>query len=743
MRSRDASGARGARFVEARVSGLPWAPLRTRPSNSRASASAKALRGAAPPSADVGLDVARMELLAEHPARAIPKLAAAANASRDPAIWNDLAAAYDAADDRTNALSSVDQALVFDPAFREALFNRALLLERFHLREPAIAAWRNYLAHDQAPGWREEALRHLQALDQPLRTFASEIDRQYARLERGDRGAAHDLISIDAGDARTFGELQGLARWGEAWLSHDQAAAERHLAAMRTLATELAAMNGEMLLLDSVEAIAHADARKRDALARAHIAVRDGRDLYDRLRAMEKCEAKMKPAIRDLASAGSPYVLQARLYSATAKYWQSRDAEAIADYRALSAIIPERYAALRAQLEWQWAAITVTRAESGAAVTHLARAIEIFNRLGERAHAAHMHNMTSQAYAMVRDDARVAEHLELALRELGPTTSSAIVHTLNGMVNDALARDDWRAARSFVNLQLAVNESANDAELQIAALLRRARLHAHLQDFAAAQSDLRAAKSIAESVLDDKRRTKVEIDCDAATAVLSNDPRTAIPLLTSVLGYVDTKGSRRLMPELLLRRGRMYLATGDHAHAAADFEAGIVLVEEARGSLEKGERRWGALDPARDLFDEAIAESLRSGGAERAFAYAERKRARSLADVVAQRFDPARIPANAVLIEYAALRDRLLVFTIDRGGYRVDESKVSRDELTALAKRFVDALREGDRDARKGAAAQLHALLIAPVASSIGSHSEVAFITDAFTSGIPFAALPG
>jgi CHAT domain-containing protein len=738
--SRNVPAARNIRRIEVRLSGARWAPLAP-PITARRPASlaaaGTALRGGA--LAELRQAQALEHLLADRPDAAIAQLTAMAADSRDATVWNDLGAAHFAAGRLADALAATDQALIFDRRYAESLFNRALILEKFHLRGVAAAAWRDFLAVAPAGGWRDEAQEHLAALEVPPRTFASEIDRHYARLQRGDRAAAQMLLRLDAGDARYFGETEGLARWGEAWLRRDTSAAEAHLTAVRTLAFELAAFNGEALLRDTVAAIDRADATRRDARARGHIACRDGRAAFDDRR-LGDAETLLVAAARDLAD--SPYALQVRLFAAISKFWQARHDEAKAEYQALAPLVPERYAALRGQLEWQRASCVMARAETGTALAHLGHTMAAFERLREHNNVAYLHNITAQVYDGARDHQRAAAHRQLALQVLGKTSSIRLVHALNGMVSEALEREAWYTARALVNVQLAVNAEAKDAELQAVALLKRAQLNAHLGDVVAAKADLRNAASVVASVRDKAHRLKLQTDCDATTALVSNDPRAAIPLLTEVLRYHDQKGWQRLMPEFYLRRGRMHRATGDSAAAAADFEAGIAVLERDRATIAKGESRWGILDAAGGLFDEAIAEALRSG-AEPAFAYAERKRARSLADALPVRFSPAKLPPDAVVVEYASLPGKLLVFTVDRDGYRVHESPISRARLTDLAAHFVEALRGGDAAARQRAASELHQHLIAPAWTSIAAHREVVFITDAATSGIPFAALPG
>ncbi|HEY0371480.1 MAG TPA: hypothetical protein VGD79_05740, partial [Thermoanaerobaculia bacterium] len=171
------------RPVEARLSGLPWAPYVSKaPHDSNAART----RGE---SADVAQQQRQglVELLVGNPRNAVATLERA-SASNDAGVWSDLAAAYyeaavrhDAPEFLANALSAADRALAVDPKHGEALFNRALILERIGLRTDAHAAWLHYLATDTATGWIDEGRKHRDAL-LPERPFLEVLDESYDRI---------------------------------------------------------------------------------------------------------------------------------------------------------------------------------------------------------------------------------------------------------------------------------------------------------------------------------------------------------------------------------------------------------------------------------------------------------------------------------------------------------------------------------------------------------------------------------
>jgi tetratricopeptide (TPR) repeat protein len=171
------------RPIEARLSGgFEYGPLRAvrgGPASSR------------PVSPDVRIAVARSEqramarrtpetlqslgvgyLVMGEVERAVPLLEQAVEHRAPPAkMLSDLSAAYlvradrgHNPQDRAKALAVADRALHADATLAEALFNRALALERLSLTDEARGAWQDFVALDHGSPWSAEARVHLDAL---------------------------------------------------------------------------------------------------------------------------------------------------------------------------------------------------------------------------------------------------------------------------------------------------------------------------------------------------------------------------------------------------------------------------------------------------------------------------------------------------------------------------------------------------------------------------------------------------
>jgi tetratricopeptide (TPR) repeat protein len=172
------------RWIEARLSGgFAYGPMRGSVRSGAPSAqtlspdlriaaasSEKALAGVGTPEVLHALGV--VGLIVGDLDRAVPMIEQAVGQSRPAArMLSDLSAAYLARaardqrpQDLTRALAAVDRAVKADPELTEALFNRALALDRLALVQEARTAWEDYLRIDDQSGWADEARAHLSAL---------------------------------------------------------------------------------------------------------------------------------------------------------------------------------------------------------------------------------------------------------------------------------------------------------------------------------------------------------------------------------------------------------------------------------------------------------------------------------------------------------------------------------------------------------------------------------------------------
>jgi CHAT domain-containing protein len=410
----------------------------------------------------------------------------------------------------------------------------------------------------------------------------------------------------------------------------------------------------------------------------------------------------------------------------------------------LLAQVSADYPAYRAQIQWQLGVCHLSRADWGGAITLLQESAAGFERLGETGGAAGARRHLAVVYDRIGDPQTAWNQRVAALRGVGHSSNRILAKALGSIAEAAILRREWSTAESFLSLEIAVVRRTSDDVLLGDALLLRAVVRDRLHHTDGVTADLSDAKAAAARSKDDSYRAYLRIATLRATAMLSStSPAHSDVLLTEALQYQAARSDLLMLPALHLERARARRKRGDSAGAISDVRLGIAELERHRDSLPAGEARWGAFHASEELFDDAIELALDSGDAEAAFRFAEQARARALLDSYGRSpvlaFD--RLPADTVIVEYAALASRLIVFTADRAGVRATAVEYGRDALAADVDALMRAFRRGTAAAIATRSAALYRRLIAPVETTLRNASMVVFVPDAAISVVPFSAL--
>lgn len=747
---------RSYRAVEPRLTGgFPWAPYRPSGGQGRdalrfSSATARVLDEGGESAASKHATAIAL-LLRGAPHRAESTLQALASPGTDAAKWSDLAAARYvaavAANDSSGlaaALAAADAALTIAPAFGEALFNRALILDRLGLRDAAATAWSRFIAVDPGSDWSTEARQHLRSDSIPVAVFKEELARRYEELSR-NAAAAHDLAHRFPQESRVWGETDILGRWADAFEAGDVENASRHLGFARELGAQIARDHGDRMLMRAVAVIEVAATSDRHLLAKGHQGFREGQRLYKQQRVGE-AEGKFAGAIGPLEAGASPVALLARYFHANTIYDLGRVDDARARLLRLMADAPPDLPAYRAQLQWQLGLVHGAAAHWGDAIESLQASITGFERLGEMNYATSVREILAEVYDFIGDSDSAWHHRTEALRVLGQTTSQRLLYVVSSIADAALFRHDWAVATSFLALQIDLAEHVDDHMVSVEGLLARAMLRRTLND-AAAAADLADAQHQISRTPDATLRARLEADALSVEAALSDSPARAAQLLTRAIAFHQGGSGRRVyLPTLYLQRGRAFNADGDSSGAERDFENGIAELETHRRSLNDVQERAGVFFRDEELFEEAVALAAGRDDVRGALAYAERARARALLEILADESAPITergVPDDTALVEYVTLPSKVMVFVIDSKGVRLTEVAAPRERLTELLAQLATsaASRHEDRKGFDAISSSLHRLLIEPIEAQVSSKKTLIFVPDVSLDGAPFGAL--
>jgi CHAT domain-containing protein len=742
------------RRYEGRISGgFAWTPSRyvTRSnSDHAASASSRVLagtilsnfRGNNPSSDDHA--AAAAYLVNQNPRQAIEILEPSAEQKHDAAVWNDLAAAYiaraqqaDLPELLADAVAAADAAIDIDKNYPEALFNRAVALERLGLRDAAREAWKNYLRHAVNDGWSREAKEHLAALSIPLANFDESFAHDSGRIASGDTTAAARLVRMFPDQSRAYVEEIGLTAWATS-VQKDPDAASRYLTIARAIGNELAT-RGDTLVRDQVIAIDRLHGEELPAFASAQASLGEGRRL---VKTQPTAAAPLlQEAMERFNVPHAPMVLYVRLQIAIALYQENRIDDARQALEQLLPEIPQADQTLRAEALWQLGLCASAESQWGITIRALDESIAIFESVGENRSAAIVRNMLAELYDEIGDSAKAWPLKIAVLRDLGRTTDIRTETAISAISHDAASHHHWRVALSFLNLEVGMASQFPNPDAHADALLRRAVAHSALGQSGEAVRDLTEAGVVIAAMKDPALQTRSRADLLAVNAIVASTPREAISALTTAIDFHRQNGRRMYLPTFYLRRGRALRAAGDEIRARRDFEAGIAELEQSRKSLPDIATRLGIFDASEDLFVEAISSALGRGDTASAFSYAEEARARALLDTMGNHAAPSTLPDSVTVVEYVDLRSRLVIFAIDHNGIHVAEGGTTPDRIAAQVTRFRKAAADGQVGEADILSNSLYASTIGPVASWLPNQSKVVFVPSRSLLSLPFAAL--
>jgi len=741
-----AAAPRQHRSVEARLSGFPWARLQA-PARGEAKPDPADLKlaGAAGDVLDATADRRDTEaghakgvayLVIGQRGDSIAALERAAHGSNDPRAWNDLAAARFAAattDEHPSqlpeALADADHALRLDPNLAEARFNRALILEHLGVLDQARKAWQSYLDVDPNSAWSSEARAHLVTLQTRSRAF----DRKLF-----DTLPPEQLVRDFPKETRTWSETLLLADWANA----DAARAPAILARARAIADALARANGERLLADAVTACERAAGPQRDTLAEAHRLYVRARTEYNKRNA-GAAEPQFRRAAELFRTAGSPMAGVATYYAASARFDQSRGAEARDELvRLLASIDRDRHRALAAQIRWELAVVANADGDWGMAIREANAGADGFRALGERTNAAFLDAIAAVAFEMIGERDPAWSRWPAACLEL---SASAELPRRNAILfNEATALTalDQPAAGAAI-LELILDQVRGDPAQFTIAVAKRARGLARAGDLDDARRSIDEGRRAAVGVADRAIRETVtaQVDLAAASAEWKVTPGAVIASLDSAISRFTSGGLSIQLPDAYLLRGRAHRRAGNDTAALADYDATLNEIGKQQSTIRDAERRVETLDTAAQALEEVIELQLAHGSIADAFESSDRSR--GLFELARAAGSPSRsVPPGVAVIEYSVLAHAVVLFSVSNQGISAESVRVERRELASDVDSFAEKVRRRapvDEIRRDGAA--LYRLLIAPVRSRLAGADEIVLVPDRQLYAVPFSAL--
>ena len=675
---------------------------------------------------------------------------------QDAGLWSDLAAArYErsvALDDSAGllpALVAADRSRRVDPSNANALFNRALILERLGLRTVAPDAWRACLDVEKDPAVSMEARRRLEVSEsEDWLTAQPELERA---VERGDVSSVAQLVATYPYDARTYSEVIYLTKWANAYLAGDRATAAKNLKIARMVGEALRP-RGESLLAEAVEAIDGAAAEPAlHTLATAQQAYDRGRDALSEERYVDG-EALFEEAARGFAQEHSPMAFVARVYEAFVVE-RTRASEAQSTLGSIAAELRSHrgYRSLLALTLWTEGRGEILRGRWNEGVNTLRESQTIFTELGETKNAGAVDNILAETYERLGRPDLAWPHCLAALRRVSDKKNLYRLQVaVAGAVRMAISEQSWHLAASLLDVELSVASQLRKPYFNADAFRRLYIVENERKEFASRDIALTRARIAAAHAGEESQRQLAEIDQTEALVTMQRNPDRAVTLFTRALEFAATNEQRISMADLLWHRGRAHLAAGEKAAASADFMAGIEELEKQRGDIATTELRARFFDASEGLFDDAVGLLADGGDAAAAFQYADRAKARALLEIDESAAVPApvvtpaalaeRLP-DAALVEFAVLDRDVFVFCIRNSQVRMHRLPIAAEALREKIEQLRRSIARAPVEHVRVVSAELYELLFGAVDDVIATAETVVIVPDDDLQRVPFAAL--
>jgi CHAT domain-containing protein len=701
--------------------------------------------------------------------------------SGNVAVLNDLAAAHltrarqksgreegAAVSDFEAALGAAVAALEKEPRSPEARFNKALILEAQHLREDAAEAWRAYLEVDGASPWAAEAREHLKRLTEP--TDSELWERERKSLDTSGAVRPDQIAQLTRRfpqQIRLYVQDDRLPAWGRAHLAGNSPQAASALDFARGVAKALETFSGDSLLADSVNVIDGGSTRRdpdsiAQDLARGHLLYGTARESYQKL-AIASAASEFESSRALLARAESPFQGHAIIGGATCLLYQNAlrpGLDLIEGLLKLELPNSNRHLSLLGQAHWNRGFALGLLGYPHEALQEESRALAIFDRLGEKENSAAIHGLLSEDFEYVGDEDRSWMHLDRALAlldDLGAVPRRAVWLAAAARAHSTAGQRDL--AMAFQDRLVAEAESAGRPDTIADALLSSAITHYRGGRRERAEEQLLRARTALATIPDVDVRRRIEANLDLSEIAFASRGRSDndVQRLTAALDFYRSTDNHFEEARLYLERGRLQVLRRDPLAAQADFEKGIEEFERQRATLPDEELRIQYFDTGRRLFDAEIG-LLADSDAERSFLYADQAHGRALLDdlsAIPGRTDSAPeprtapslarrdisrlVPDETALVEFFLAPEELIVWVARPGHVQMVRTSVAERKVEGLARRL-ENVRE-DPAASRAALADLHDVLIAPIAALVDESPHLVFVPDRELNRVPFSAL--
>ncbi len=682
------------------------------------------------------------------------------------------------------SLECFNQALKLDDSLLEALFNRALCHQYMLLQQQASGDWQKYLEKDPYSRWAEEARQNLKSLGERQEKNSRTKERLFQDFlhayRAGDNDEAWEIVSQNREILPTGRHIpwQLLDAFSERITRGHLDQANETLQALLYVGKLEALKTGDRYTLDLALYYQSSSPQQHLRLAQAHALMNRGHKIFTESKFIE---------------ASSLYTAARQIFRQVGDRWEAMLAYYFSGYCALQTTVAEQsfstfeHLARASEEEnylWMLArslnalgSVQSMRNEHSKGIANTERSLEISERIADTHGIQKNQAQLANNYKSLGDYDRALIYLDQCLssgNEVWPKPRQ-MWRTYDTLAQVLRLQGFYGAAAAYGReaLQLASDEIRDPGFIYPSLI--------HLGMIFWEQQNLDEAVRLVQLGFDMAKARSREPGWQYRVAYAAlqlghlyyqaGQFNQAVDYYDKSIELHKSLDSQVNTYESYKGRFLCYVARGDNLRAKTDLDKLAEMSEGHRAKIIEEKNRNTFFDLEQSFYDAAINfQHSRLDDSRAAFELSEASRARSLLDLIntdaqvltkndEEQFvftsvsQPlkleeiqARLPEQAQLLQYAALKDKLLIWVISSTKLSVTEQAISLSDLTEKAFNYYRMIskfshaKELAEEIRKESEA-LYDILIKPVEPLLDSEKQICIMPDKALNYLPFNTL--
>ncbi len=676
---------------------------------------------------------------------------------------------------KAKSLEAFNRALEINDSLPEALFNRALILQKMGLAQQAREAWQKYLEKDSFSPWADEARNNLKLLEfnrQQSKTPQQLLQDFFSAYHNADDETAYRIVSRNR--EMITGKLipQQLIFL---FLEAEGTDKPKYLSAMTYIGELEKNRSRDLFFLDIAKFYAAATPSQMVDLKEANNSVRQG---YEQI------------GLNNHQKALAEFTRARALFEKSKNIWEARFCDYWIGYslNRLNQIdnstrILQELSDFCESNKYYWLASHVFGwlANNGVISKDLSGAIE-YNRKAIE--------YSGQVFDLFNEQKSLLQQADV-YRRLGDN-NEALVFAQKGLFLAAFPessdRQKWRdfyavsgiflamklydAAITYRNESLILAKALRVDSFVYSSYIDLGLIYGTQGKYEEAFSSFDKGRKVAEEFTDEALKKKSNAYADLQTAHIqrqAKDCSQALQNYEKALTFYETGEFQINRYEAHKGRLLCYSETNDDSGFEGELPVILSLFREYRTKILEEQNRNLFFDKEQSVYDIATNYEFEKQNYERAFDYSEESRSRSLLDlqnaaveISKEGLNPeikfslnvaeplklseirAMMPEDVQIIQYSVLGDKTLIWLLTKEEFSVYKTDISAPALEDKVRKFLALISISNHpqaNERDALARELYQILISPVEEKLDGGKKVCLIPDKILFHLSVAAL--